>query len=118
MDSLKFGLFVPPVVVGTYFDNGQERHYIIDGQQRLSAVMLAYLKKFPNQGFELDDKGQMADDNDDNDVSAEDDDKVDIRNWKLTEIQRVVKNYKDREGIRLFPANKFEIYKFNVSKAF
>lgn len=42
----------------------------------------------------------MADDNDDNDVSAEDDDKVDIRNWKLTEIQRVVKNYKDREGIR------------------
>lgn len=118
MDSLKFGLFVPPVVVGTYFDNGQERHYIIDGQQRLSAVLLAYLKKFPNKGFELDDKGQMADDNDDNDVSAEDDDKVDIRNWKLTEIQRVVKNYKDREGIRLFPANKFEIYKFNVSKAF
>lgn len=100
MDSFKFGLFVPPVVVGTYFDNGQERHYIIDGQQRLSAVLLAYLKKFPNKGFELDDKGQMADDNDDNDVSAEDDDKVDIRNWKLTEIQRVVKNYKDREGIR------------------
>lgn len=99
MESLKSGLFVPPVVIGTYFEKGQERHYIIDGQQRLSAVLLAYLKKFPNKGFELNNDEQMADDNDDNDALSEDDNKVDIRNWKLTEIQKIADNRKDREYI-------------------
>lgn len=99
MESLKSGLFVPPVVIGTYFENGQERHYIIDGQQRLSAVLLAYLKKFPNKGFELNNDEQMADDNDDNDALSENDNKVDIRNWKLTEIQKIADNRKDREYI-------------------
>ncbi len=93
MESLKSGLFVPPVVIGTYFENGQERHYIIDGQQRLSAVLLAYLKKFPNKGFELNNDEQMADDNDDNDALSENDNKVDIRNWKLTEIQKIADTF-------------------------
>lgn len=105
IDSLRKKLFVPPVIIGTYFDNGIEKHYIIDGQQRLSAILLAYLRRFPNKGFELQQTEVLADDNDDSYDDEDKADKIDIRNWKLTEIQRITTNYKNiskiREGLKV-----------------
>ena len=45
LKSLKEGNFVPPVIIGTY--NGQ--NIILDGQQRLSAILLGYLGKLPKK---------------------------------------------------------------------
>lgn len=107
INSLKENLFVPPVIIGTYIEDEKTHHYIIDGQQRLSAILLTYLAKFPNKGFEGDtSKKQIADDNDDNDINDINDDNhddVDIRNWKLTEIQKIVSNcdsYKNIDKIK------------------
>ena len=46
INSLKDGLFVPPVTIGNY---GGKANYILDGQQRLSAILIAYIGLFPNR---------------------------------------------------------------------
>lgn len=56
--SLKDGNFVPPVIIGTY--NGE--NMILDGQQRLSAVLLGYLGVIPKkEGFKITDDPNYAD---------------------------------------------------------
>ncbi len=46
--SLKNKEFVPPVIIGSCKRNGQTYNYIIDGQQRLTAILLAKLGYFPD----------------------------------------------------------------------
>lgn len=45
--SLKEGQYVPPVTVGAFVQNGRAVNYIIDGQQRLTTVLLGALGLFP-----------------------------------------------------------------------
>ena len=105
IESLKNGLFVPPVIIGTYFEEGMEKHYIIDGQQRLSAILLAYLGKFPNQGFEK--KSQpMADENDNNDTDNEEN--INIKDWKLECIQAIAEHTKKEEIIQKLSEPKYK----------
>lgn len=48
MFSLINGEFVPPVVIGTYTDDtGRQVNIIIDGQQRLTSILLACIGIFP-----------------------------------------------------------------------
>lgn len=49
IDSFKDKRFVPPVTIGYFKENGTPVNYIIDGQQRLTSILLAYLGKFPNK---------------------------------------------------------------------
>lgn len=53
IQSLEEKRFVPPVTIGAFIDSqGNRCHYIIDGQQRLTSILLAYLDIFPNkEGF-------------------------------------------------------------------
>ena len=48
IDSLKNGLFVPPITIGNY---GGKTNYILDGQQRLSAILIAYIGLFPDWDY-------------------------------------------------------------------
>ena len=49
IQSLKEGQFVQPVTIALY-DDGLNRHnLIIDGQQRLTSLLLAYWGYFPNK---------------------------------------------------------------------
>ncbi len=48
--SLKDKRFVPPITLGFYKDEKDKvSHYIIDGQQRLTCILLAYLEIFPDK---------------------------------------------------------------------
>lgn len=50
IDTFKEKRFVPPVTIGTFFDvEGKKTHFIIDGQQRLTSLLLAYLNIFPDK---------------------------------------------------------------------
>lgn len=52
IESLKHDRFVPPVTIGAFKKDGEKFNYIIDGQQRLTSIFLAYLGLFPNkEGF-------------------------------------------------------------------
>lgn len=43
--------FVPPVTIGSFVKDGKRINYIIDGQQRLTSILLAYLNRFPNRDY-------------------------------------------------------------------
>lgn len=45
--QLKDGLFVPPVILGSFKKNAGNNNIILDGQQRLTSVLLGYLGIYP-----------------------------------------------------------------------
>lgn len=45
--SFKDGSFVPPVVIGTYKQDKITKNIILDGQQRLTSLLLSYIKLYP-----------------------------------------------------------------------
>ena len=45
--QLKEGLFVPPVILGSFKKNASNKNIILDGQQRLTSVLLGYLGIYP-----------------------------------------------------------------------
>lgn len=67
VQTLKENRFVPPIVIGACInEDGSQQNYVIDGQQRLSSLLLAYIKKFPRKGaFPIEDS--IVSDNDDTD---------------------------------------------------
>lgn len=70
--SLKDGLFVPPITIGNYDD---KTNYILDGQQRLSAILIAYLGLFPKKDkFKLSMLEYQDTANDNDDIAEEDED--------------------------------------------
>lgn len=70
--SLKDGLFVPPITIGNY---DGKINYILDGQQRLSAILIAYLELFPKKEvFQLTNQEYQATANDNDDIAEEDED--------------------------------------------
>jgi hypothetical protein len=97
--------FIPPVVIGTYFDTSNEDkyfNYVLDGQQRLSAIILAYLNKFPNiSHFSQTTDYEFADSNDD----QKDEDDIDIKKnilcWGFREIQKLRIYNKDELLLKL-----------------
>lgn len=44
--------FVPPVTIGAFMDGEGQKNLILDGQQRLTSIFLAYLSIFPNKECE------------------------------------------------------------------
>lgn len=66
--SLKRGNFVPPVTIGSFKGD----NIILDGQQRLSSILLSYIGYFPKQdAFKVTDLPSYVDSEDDSD-SGED----------------------------------------------
>lgn len=47
--SIKEDLFIPPVTIGAFKENGKLQNFIIDGQQRLTSILLAWLGLYPDK---------------------------------------------------------------------
>ena len=70
--SLKDGLFVPPITIGNY---DGKTNYILDGQQRLSAILIADLGLFPKKDmFKISMSEYQGTANDNDDIAEEDED--------------------------------------------
>lgn len=65
IDSLKKGLYVPPVTLGLCESKNAKKNIIIDGQQRLTSLMLAYFNVFPKIDKFGKSEKDAANDNDD-----------------------------------------------------
>lgn len=72
INSLQNRSFVPPVVIGAFFERGIWKNYILDGQQRLTAILLAFLNRFPKRSsFPKTEKiGNDTDDEEDTDENS------------------------------------------------
>ena len=109
--SLQENQYIPPVVIGSYKDNEVEHNYVLDGQQRLSAILLAWLGCFPKgKGFAENIK-VFGTYNDDKEYNDDGDEQENIQAWKFTVIQDLIHNgkiKKDDIKEKLINSNQYQ----------
>lgn len=84
--TFKSKQFVPPVTIGAFKLNNVNQNLILDGQQRLTSILLAYLGLFPDEATYKKAIEKFANENDDEEEADEQLD--DVFEWtfeKLTE---------------------------------
>lgn len=82
--TLKERQFVPPVTIGSFRDASGNMNLILDGQQRLTSILLAYLGLFPDKVAFKRKEIELANDNDD---AEEDRPSLDnIMKWTFREL--------------------------------
>lgn len=102
VESLKEGQYIPPVIIGSYKDTeqGTEYNYVLDGQQRLSAVLLAWLGCFP-KGKDFASNTKVFGNYNDDEVEYEDDatdETSNIKAWKFSVIQEKIRRGKVKKN--------------------
>lgn len=111
IESLRQDQFVPPVTIGYEVHGEEKQNYIIDGQQRLTSLLLAYAGLFPKKDkFGLKDilagAGASAGivDPDDKDNAS------DILDWQFKRL--ITRRFADiEELLRAIPDAEKEFYK-------
>lgn len=105
IESLRNKQFVPPVTIGSFYDDkGKRVDYILDGQQRLTSILLSFLGLFPNKEC-LDWKPKdpetyaTSDDyNDDIDEGEEiDNPEIQVIEWTFRKLIELVADEKIRD---------------------
>ncbi len=105
LDSVNKNEFIPPVTIGLFKIDGRNVNYILDGQQRLTSILLACLGKFPKKTKDVLDYIKTMNENDD---PQTDDDEVDldaIQDWtlkKLTDLGSTYTEITDRLNEKQF----------------
>ena len=86
--SLKNKEFVPPVIIGSFTKNGLKENILIDGQQRLTSILLSVLGFFPDREtykkHSKDKVRKYIDENDD--FAGETDSSTDVINWTFNDL--------------------------------
>lgn len=86
IDTLKKKQFVPPITIGAFrADGGANQNLILDGQQRLTSILLAYIGLYPDEAtFKATKSRMLASENDDED---DDDEELDnILKWNFNSL--------------------------------
>lgn len=84
IESFKEKQFIPPVTIGAYKKaNGQQENLIIDGQQRLTSILLAYIERFPKKEAGTGNIESLANENDDD---SDDDEQENMIEWTFKEL--------------------------------
>lgn len=94
IDAFKKKQFVPPIIIGSFRDNNINQNLILDGQQRLTSILLAYLGLFPDLRTYKATIDRMANENDDDseDLQEELDN---VLEWKFDKLLEKGKNKVD-----------------------
>jgi hypothetical protein len=95
IDTLKKQQFVPPITIGAFNEGGVNQNLILDGQQRLTSILLAYLGLYPDAATFKTKQEQMANENDDEEDEAELAALDDILNWDFRQLTEKGKNKTD-----------------------
>lgn len=86
IESFEKDLFVPPVTIGFHDDGNNQKHsnLIIDGQQRLTSILLAFLGLFPNTSkFKTKNGKDVFVSGDNDDLFEESEDYQDMLEWRF-----------------------------------
>lgn len=89
IESLRKNEFIPPII-GSFNKNNVRQNILIDGQQRLTSILLSFLGYFPDKEKYKDEKHRKKniDENDDN-FDLQDDEDIDIVNWSLNDLIKI-----------------------------
>jgi hypothetical protein len=93
IETFKNKLFVPPVTIGAYKIDEANQNLILDGQQRLTSILLAYLGLYPDETEYKVLIEKFADENDDENEENEQLDN--ILEWKFSSLTEKGNNKKD-----------------------
>lgn len=85
IDSMKEGLFVPPVSIGKCQIKEVDQNLIIDGQQRLTSILLAYFDVYPDANEMKKKLPAGASENDDEQEDGEEDN-IEIIEWRFDDL--------------------------------
>ena len=109
--------FVPPITIGAFKVNGTNNNLIIDGQQRLTSILLAYLGLFPDKNkIEPTTIEMYVDENDD---VYEKENYDNILEWKFTKL--IDKGSNKNDILKKVEEEKEDYYKiinFNIDENF
>ena len=104
--------FIPPVTIGNFKSEKESINLILDGQQRLTSILLAYIGYFPNKMINQKELKFM----DENDNLIEDEGINNILEWNFNEL---LKNGSTKEEIKEnLSYENYIKFDFNVGKDF
>lgn len=104
--------FIPPVTIGSFKSEKESINLILDGQQRLTSILLAYIGYFPNKIINQKELKFM----DENDNLIEDEGINNILEWNFNEL---LKNGSTKEEIKEnLSYENYIKFDFNVGKDF
>lgn len=93
--SLDKGEFIPPIIIGSFNMDSENSNIIIDGQQRLTSILLAYLGKFPIENIYNNSMNSFANENDGLDIEDENDNRDNILEWTFNKLTEKGNNKED-----------------------
>jgi uncharacterized protein with ParB-like and HNH nuclease domain len=93
IETFKNKEFVPPVTIGAFKKNDTNENYILDGQQRITSILLAYLGLYPDVQTYKKTIELFASDNDESD--EEDNTFDNILEWNVAEFTKRGNSKKD-----------------------
>ena len=107
VNALVENQFVPPVTIGSYVENEEKQNLILDGQQRLTSLLLHYLRVFPNRdAYKVSAKDvDLANENDD-----ENEEDIDFINWNFNKLLDLIRQSKLRDRSEIHDAAIAEGY--------
>ena len=101
IEALKEKQFVPPITIGAFKIANESQNLIIDGQQRLTSILLAFLDLFPDRDKYKNPISQTANENDDEE--DDDEEQLEIIEWTfktyLDEQKNSQKGYYHKLGL-------------------
>ena len=104
--------FIPPVTIGNFKSEKESINLILDGQQRLTSILLAYIGYFPNKMINQKELKFM----DENDNLIEDEGINNILEWNFNEL---LKNGSTKEEIKEnLSYENYIKFDFNIDKDF
>lgn len=114
IDTLKKKEFVPPITIGAFYENDANQNLILDGQQRLTSILLAHLGLYPDVETFKAAQEQMANENDDDiDEEAQLDN---ILAWDFRKLTTKGKTKTDILG-KIVPGN-YKHVDFGINETF
>lgn len=124
INQIKDDQYVPTLTIGHYVDSHDKRvNWILDGQQRLSSLLLAYLGLYPDKIYYKAKLAEsFADDNDDEDVGlVANEEEIqeefdDILNWQYSLLVGHGSNKKDI--LANLPEGNYKIVDYGVTDEF
>lgn len=93
IDTLRNKQFVPPVTIGAFKNGNANQNLILDGQQRLTSILLAYLGLYPDHATYKKTIEKFANENDD---EEEEDEHLDnVIEWTFKKLTKKGKSKQD-----------------------
>lgn len=90
VNTLKNKHFIPPVTIGFYNESGRGQNLVLDGQQRLTSILLTYLKIYPEKEKYKKEASQLIYNNSMDEQDSDSSDRLEnILEWDFSILQKL-----------------------------